>query len=300
VADLLAGTITAVGDERALFYGMRRQVSLGGDSVLVLGAPQSPWLLIQGARTAGLIPVDNPSFVASHGYFEGADTLGHILTVAYVPWICTGAPWSDSSTLIRVHRGSGVADTIARLLPKGDRIEASCDQPGQRPTEIRITFQQLGVGEESLIFPDGWIAIARLEPYRVDWRAPSGNWTFGPPLPHVQTPFDSVERQAWLDRQVLETGRRLEFSSSAMSVGFVPPFQPDPMVALPNGHLLIARTATAALREHRYDVVDRQGVLVSQIVLALDERIVGAGHSGLFVAWRRGDGRQELRVYPLG
>ena len=149
------------------------------------------------------------------------------------------------------------------------------------------------------MFPDGWVAVARLNPYRVDWREPSGVWTRGAALPFAETRLDSVEMRFWHERQLMEIGRKIDPYAGAIWADFVPPFQPKPLVSLSNGNLLIARTATVAVPEHRYDVVDRQGRLVSQIALALNERIVGETQRGLLVAWRKSDGREELRLFPF-
>ena len=70
--------------------------------------------------------------------------------------------------------------------------------PPARPTaDGRVYRVPLAGGEEPILFPDGWVAIARIDPYRVDWRSPDGQWTHGAPLPFTTVRLDAREREAF-------------------------------------------------------------------------------------------------------
>jgi len=71
-----------------------------------------------------------------------------------------------------------------------------------------------------------------------------------------------------------------------------------PLVALPNGHLLIARPPSADHPETRYDVVDRRGQLVTQLTMPSTERIVGSGRNSIYVAAIGDDGLERVRRHP--
>jgi len=48
------------------------------------------------------------------------------------------------------------------------------------------------------LFPDGWIAIARLDPYLVEWRTPDGRTVRGTPLPSARVKVDDAEKRAYM------------------------------------------------------------------------------------------------------
>jgi hypothetical protein len=50
--------------------------------------------------------------------------------------------------------------------------------------------------------------------------------------------------------------------------------------------------------ENRYDIVDRTGRLVRGVTLPENQRLVGVGRSGAYVAETDEDGIQRLRRHP--
>jgi hypothetical protein len=131
------------------------------------------------------------------------------------------------------------------------------------------------MGEQAAVFDDGWIAIARLRPYRVDWIDPAGRMRFGKPLPHPADdstpPFTSL----------FET---LNDLTPALKHG-------------PAGELVIRRYPSPSEPVQRYDVVDRTGELVAQIILPPRETLLGVGKAHLYTAKTGDDGKQRLRRY---
>ena len=163
------------------------------------------------------------------------------------------------------------------------------------------------MGEEEELFTDGWLAIARLEPYRVDWRAPDGRFVRGPPLPVPVVKLDDREKKAYLDRnakiiadlQKLPTERQAsagrEYSEFPVTI---PPFESNPLVASADGRLFIRRTLSADHPETRYDVVNRRGLLEGQIALGKNERIVAVSTRSVYVVWKDEDDIERLRRHP--
>src|SRR3989304_2291897 len=103
--------------------------------------------------------------------------------------------------------------------------------------------------------------MGRAEPYRVDWRAPDGRWVHGAPLPFVAVKASDREKCWAMERWF----GRVDPCDPAELPGWpevMPPFVSlwpqglEPvLLAGADGHLVIARTPSAASPEHRYDVV---------------------------------------------
>ena len=174
VADFKSGTVSPLGrrgsgpGEYTLGIGLYR---LSGDSTLMVVA-QERWLLLNGATIAQTVTLSDPWL----SWISGVDTLGQVLVRA------AGRPDDDSGTVaLRLRRGGTLVTTIRT---------ASSAEPGYpRPPELRANggvryLNDPWVGSESaLLFPDGWIAVARQRPYRIDWRSPDGKWTSGAHCP---------------------------------------------------------------------------------------------------------------------
>src|SRR5207244_2243808 len=86
----------------------------------------------------------------------------------------------DSTTLILLSFEPFTFDTVGSVRRVPARVDARYSADGKL-SSTTTRFNPLAVGEKFLLFADGSLAIARLDPYRVDWRSPNGKWTFGPP-----------------------------------------------------------------------------------------------------------------------
>ena len=206
---------------------------------------------------------------------------------------------ADSIAVILVTRKNGDADTIARIrgpFRGQNRVR-------QRVEEMNITYflvNPLQAGDQALLFPDGWIGMAFVAPYRVEWRTPSGSIVRGGPLPYSAQPVDErVKRQAIEDQWPISS-QAPKFASTDF-VGWpdvVPPFLGKALSALPDGKIAIKRTSLGADRTVQYDIVDRRGVLAGVLRLAPNERIAGFGKRTVYVVATDADDLEVLRRHP--
>lgn len=260
----LAGDTTIAADQT------RRWLILVGDSVVRKVLPRHP------ALQRALQPL-------------GADHNGRILTQDFPGSWATPA---ESTLAVLVHRVSGVADTIARMALGGRRNRVSTGTtPGGRGISVRRL--PLQAWETPLLFPDGWVAIARIEPYRVDWRTPEGRWLSGKPLSARPIRMSEAEKAAYI--------RRNSWSRNATDWPVeLPPFEnPVKLLASPDGRLVLRRLPTLADPGTRYDVIDRAGNRVRQLVLPANEYIIGFGARSVYVVATDDDGIQRLRRHPM-
>ena len=275
--------------------------ALGADSSLMVDPVARRWHLFDGAVLARLVPPDAPAYRATDGLAYGADTRGFLLAQRTTRFDGPRKASADldSVLILRVTRASGLVDTIAKTRPQPTQVETE-GQPGEAPKSITLRFTMLGVAEEAVLAADGWLAIARLDPYRVDWRSPDGAWTLGSPLPFTAVKVTELEKRIQLARRA-NSGRRIgrpPDPSELKWVESIPPFQSGALLVLPDGNLLIARTRTVEAPQSRYDVVDRRGRLVRSLELPASVRIAGAGRKDLYVVTANDDGFEHVRRHP--
>lgn len=288
VADLRGRTtrnISRRGQGPGEFTLIAALLPLGGDSTLA--ADLNRWLIIVGDSVAMTIPSDNAAIRAVSLWPLGADRNGHVLARR-------SAAAQESAYVALVERGSGSSDTIARLRTGVRRAPVRAVTLPDGTTGTRISRIPLNVFESPLLFSDGWLAIARLDPYRTDWRAPDGQWTRGLPLPFRNIPMSERERLAFVQRN--------PWAENATDWPEVlPPFDPGPtstFLASPDGSLVVKRIPSADQPETRYDVIDRRGALQGQLVLPPNEHILGFGAQSVYVITTDDDGIQRLSRHP--
>ena len=151
-----------------------------------------------------------------------------------------------------------------------------------------------------MVFPDGWIAIARLDPYRVDWISPAGVVTKGRPLPFEPLPVTTAEKVAVMERlQRTDPSASKDPESILDWPATMPPFLASQLNAGSDGRLWIRRTQTTQTRGTVYDVVDRSGKLAARLQLAADQIIGGFGPNRIYIITTDADGLQYLSRYNL-
>jgi hypothetical protein len=295
---------------------------IGGDSSIMFDPLTRRWLLLDGAKIVVTMPPDAPIVTAMKGYALGADSRGSVWkTDAPAPTGSGGRSESveswkagtydteatDSAYLLRGSRATGKLDTVAKLRPARSRQTVRADAKGKFQS-VAYSRPPLAVGEEVAIFPDGYVAIARLAPYRVDWIIPDGRVAKGAPLPVPVQKFDDRERDAYLARQQAASARSINQIPEAFRADVValrdqfpdayPPFVANGLIAGENGQLFVRRPATADFPDYRYDVIDRRGRIVGVLGLAKGERIVTVSPTKVYVVWKDDDDIERVRRHP--
>jgi hypothetical protein len=188
---------------------------LAGDSSIMLSVSRR-WLLFDGTKSVVSMPPDSPVILATRGFAQGADSLGNVIGIA----VGTAVPGprdigkADSTTIIRATRATGKVDTVVRLLERPRHFRIMTE--GGRAVGSRSTIVPLTVGEECLLFRDGWLAVARLDPYRIDWRSPDGRWILGKSMPLPVARITEGDKRAFRDR-VAPSWKRIGQSPDTIS-----------------------------------------------------------------------------------
>ena len=290
VGDFPSGSVYDVarkGQGPAEFEFIATLLPLAGDTTIAADQTRR-WLILVGDSVVRKVLPEHSALQRALQPF-GADQNARILTQDFPgSW---SAP-SESTLAVLVHRVSGAADTIARMALGGGRNRVSTGTtPGGRAITVRRL--PLQAWETPLLFFDGWVAIARIEPYRVDWRAPDGRWTLGRPLSSRPSRMTAAEKAAYIKRN--------SWSRNATDwPAELPPFEnPVKMFASPDGSLLVKRLPTLAEPGTRYDVIDRAGNRRIQLTLPANEQILGFGARSIYVVVTDDDGIQRLRRHPM-
>lgn len=277
------GAIGRRGGGPGEYQGTLRLYPLAGDTTLLYDSYNGRWSLIDGARIVTTLSEHRPLNRMFSGNLAGSDTLGHVLGLCgYTVPDREPAMGSraDSAAVVLAEWRSEWVDTMAHVKGSGFTGVTIVPARAGRPPSV-VVNTPFSARDEAVLFPDGWIAVARLTPYQVDWRAPDGRWIRGAPLPWVPIPVTDREKCAAMPAYA---GDPCDPSVLDGWPETIPPFLGVALRPAPDGRLLIARTRTADSREHRYDVVDRRGRLTGTIELPANARIVGVGSRSVYVA----------------
>ena len=301
VADWTRGSVVQVGRNGSgpgEYLQPSKLLPIGGDSTLLPDVRNGRWLLLHGASIVAVVSADAPALMKSGGTPTGADFHGHIIGTRPISAGSSPMPRGDSALLVRVARQTGKADTIASLKARPTTIRVQ--GPADRPTSVTVTMNPLTTGEAATLFPDGWIAVARLDPYRVDWIMPDGKRITGAPLPFERVRIDEGEKSAFIERQAARSGRAPRDAASFPPwPEIMPPFLGEALVSAPDGRLWIRRAPTATNSDPPYDVIDRKGALVARVAVGKDVQVLGFGRAAVFTVASDDNGIQTLQRRSL-
>jgi hypothetical protein len=209
------------------------------------------WLYFEDSDVSETFTSSHSAVLGFGGSFPyGVDSLGHILTTE-------PGTSPDSARLVLFSRVDGSKQDVGTLYQPDTGL------PGA-----------LSSYEKAFLALDGWIAVLRIEPYRVDWRRPDGMWVRGSPLPHPQDPLDRADRER-LGQNPRYAGIDWPDEWPAAAAGFE-------LLPSPDGLVLVRRPRPTREEAIRYDVVDRNGGLAVQLRLPINQRILGFGRGTVY------------------
>lgn len=202
-----------------------------------------------------------------------------------------GGRLPDSAAVVRLDRGSGALDTVARVkLP--DMVQHTGGGRSERSVTLRP--RPLSPQDAWAVAPDGRIAVARPVERRVEWIHPDGRRVRSDPIPYDPIAIRDADKQAWLDAQAnglrvgvsIENGqRRMAFGRGGGGQRDADSFDwPDHKPIFTAGGVWVAPDGDMWVRRHvpagdpvRFDVFGRDARLKAIITLPPDREIVGFG-----------------------
>lgn len=295
-----------------------RLLGLGGDSTLLTERTR-PRAILEGGEITRPVSPAHPFVPLLGGEgIVGADSTGRILAVrghraaSSLPGGLGHGP--DSMVAVLSDRAWARLDTVAWLGGGGFRRYCIMGVAPDGRTDRTGGCSPVYFEEQAVLFPDGWTAVVRADPYRVDWLTADGRRIHGDPLPFTPQPLDDAERCAaargWPFRGLEEDCEPADIAYQDWPdhlAPFIPVTrrgrsgrQTPASFAAPDGNLLIRRLPTreTMTRETRYDIIDRQGKLAGVISLPAEEAIVGTGARYVYVIRTDEFDVQWLRRHP--
>lgn len=209
----------------------------------------------------------------------------------------------DSADIMRWDPATGRRDTAASLRSRSVSSIRVSPGPGLPPF---ATFEQWAVSA------DGSVAVVSVEPFRVTLVDRNGKRIIGPELPYERLRVTDSDRREWVERAQQPVPALVSSSGGPMVATFMkppfhepgewprylPPFLPKAASFAPDGMLWIQRT-TPAGAPPQIDVIDRNGVLVGQLLLPMRTILLGHGAGVVYLARLDDDDLQYLERYRL-
>lgn len=304
--------IGRIGDGPKEWRGLGPLYPLAGDSTLFVDSYYQRWKVI----VDGTLEEVEGGPEQRGTRLLGADVRGNVLGVRGLSY-ARPETWRQGQTFYRTRSaGASGADSLALVLaglnsPRWDTI-ARLRGPGPQPSRqlpnkpgYVIDGLPLASHDRAILFPDGWIAVVYVSPYRVDWRTPDGSWRRGRPLP-----FESVvvtddikcrSIEPWLPKH-MDWACDPDFFTDWPRT--VPPFAIErrlpELFGAPDGSVVVPRLVLdpGISRTHRYDIIDRSGELIGVLMLSPAQRLIGFGADSAFTLTTDNLGLQTLARHP--
>lgn len=273
------------------------------DSTLVIDQASRRWFLIADGRIARTLTYASaPHLVRLRPPLRGVADDGRVLLMlplpSTIPSIGGTIENTDVVALAATSLHAPRVDTLERLR---GRYRGSLDLRRNIGGQDYVFANEsvLGVEEQGRLFPDGWIAVVRVDPYRVEWLSPDARRTIGSTIPYERVRVTDREK-----RHAIRTRLRVPppdiFSPEDFPAWpeWIPPIPNGALLPMPDGRLAIERRVTTASTRRSYDVVDRHGVRVGQFSVDLRSFVAEIGTRGVYVVSIDEDGVHTIARHP--
>jgi hypothetical protein len=218
---------------------------------------------------------------------------------------------SRSVPIVRWNPRSGALETVASYMLS----EAMLSQSLERQDRNVVLRPRAWVARPRwVVASDGAIALVEPSPYRVTWIA-NARRSAGPPVAYTPLAVTAADREAFLEElrgvPTGPSGRAYPRPAGAPAplhkVGGEPlfpetrpPFEGrDAVWMAPDGTVWVSRSRSATDTLPRFDVFDRSGTRVQEVVVSGARRLVGFGVGTVYLARRDSDDLEHLERYKL-
>ncbi len=221
-------------------------------------------------------------------------------TVKPPGWVAAPPLFMAAESLLVVARMESTrrSDTVAIIAGEYGGIARHTKSVPEGKMNFMVSAP-FAAADQAYLFFDGWVAIARRHPYRVDWVSPTGQHVRDKPLPFEAVPVDARQKQAFLNRKYTG-GLQGKFTADEMPSWpkVLPPFQRQALVPLASGAIAVERTLNPLQPGRYYDIVDRTGRLAQRLVMPSSQRIVGFGDGVVYTVSIDDDELETIQRHP--
>lgn len=291
------------GDGPGEYRSPRVLFPLGGDTTVILDGTNRKWYVLAGSR---FIDTPPPLREAQARGFDviGVDAPGRVLQlVGFGQWsradplrFPTRPVHADSLLLLR-HRIDRKVDTLQRLRAQYfGMVRQKRRVVNGEHMSFGAILNPLQTYDQAVVFPDGVVAVAHFEPYRVDWLSAGGIWTRGAPVEEPTRVVTAAVREAVAAAYRRDANDRALFSASDFPPWprTVPPFVRDALHAGLDGRLYVRRTPISDADPEVFDVFDRTARRVASLRLPSGARFLTASALGVHAAVKNADYEEQI------
>ena len=286
--------------------------AMPGDSTLMID--------MGNARSAVMDPygdiTETRNIMSDAGFMMpgGVDSQGRLL-VDGTSMVTGGTANQSVVPLMRLDRASGDIDTLAslnRTPPRMSNETQTLQSPSGGGVRLRGSMipQPFTIPDRWVVLPDGRVAIARFENYRLDYVHPDGRITRGPAVDYEPLEVTRRDRELWEESMSNRTAvmstpngsQTINLPAPDMSQvefpDFLPPFTRN-MFAAPDGTVWVERQQHMDEDRPLLDVFDSDGNLVNQVRLPAARTVLGIGDGVVYARYQDADDLQWLERYRI-
>lgn len=196
--------------------------------------------------------------------------------------------FGESLAVVRVLLRDLSMDTATMLRDAPGRIARAPDESGELKP-VALARPAFAAGEQAAAFCDGTIAVVRLDPYRIEWRAPDGQVIVGAPLDDAPRELTPSMKNAYL-RATVRQREAIRSAPPAIRSALLaryeefpthlPPIDAFALIAADDSLLYVRKPWLPTDSVRQYDVFRRGGVRVATLTMPPNERLLAAtpGH----------------------
>lgn len=303
VLDWATGRVRDIGrrgDGPSEYQNATQLVPLPGDSTVLVDGLTRRWLLLHRDSILATLPQEQSLFLTQ--FFSpvfGGDADGHVIVTAAIPWTGSGEraiysrnpAYADSLLVLRLKRDSRRIDTLTGLRGRPWGGVATFTRGRGREQMTYSARNPLAAPEQAIMLEDGTVAVARQHPFRIEFIARDGRRRLGPVIDSVRILASSRERQAAIAREWSFVPPPLPTEAEFGGwPDLVPSFPADALFYVPGNRLAVRRQPSVAAPQERIDVVDANGLRITQVRLSPGERVKAFGVRHVYLVRTDDDG----------
>lgn len=238
----------------------------------------------------------------------GSDVLGRLYFDDLGSFRAGPGELPEEAAVLRWDLAADRFDTVSYMPRPEVRMRSSGGGGGARFSMGRMS--PLQARDAWSVAPDGWLALARAEPYHVEWIQPSGEQVTGPNVTYEPVEVTDEDKEAFGNRTM--TGVMVTAGgegSGSRTIRIPPPdsddlewpevkpaFLPSGISVAPDGAAWVRRYVSHGEPE-LYDVFDRSGNRIKQVVLPPGRRLEGFGDGCVYLVRVDEDDLQWVEKY---
>lgn len=294
-------TIGRAGDGPGEYRAPGPLIAINDDSTILVDRRNRKWSVLDRISWAAPPEHLKRAQLRWQAYLAGVTSDGSLLEVRShgthlrtpVP-IPRSWPGAADSIAIVLHHPSGRSETIAlgQALYLG---AASRRMQFGGTSEWHHAIHPLQSFDQAWMFPDRTIVVARVRPYRLEWRDPSGRWLRSTVVDDAAPELTASVKEWVTSHFARDDAGRPKFRPADFKrwPSQVPPFTREALIPGPDGKLYVRRTQIS--KRQMVDVFDRVAGRIETVLLPPSTRLLAVGARGWYLARVNRDDEEVLQ-----